>query len=268
MVLFVGVASVAMTVIRINSVQITSQAILSIAVGNALPQPLTVGLYGTLAPQSVALFEGLCDGTLGTDLKYAGSFVSRIEQNKLILGGSLAGGSTLAISREIDKTGYVRSEIVNRAADFWNDDANTLSHDRAGLLSMRKGGGSFEFGLTPAANPALDATRIVIGEVLADENGDNLRLIAALNDLPTRQPSAMSELGGLVSLYGLRLGLGFGFGGLIGQSLQLSRRDALLATALGAAGASFIGSDPRDTPDLTYRPLTKVRILSAVVRKL
>jgi hypothetical protein len=45
---------------------------------------------------------------------------------------------------------------VNRADAYKNGDANTLSHDRAGLLSMSRGGGAFEFGLTPAANTALD----------------------------------------------------------------------------------------------------------------
>jgi len=73
---------------------------------------------------------------------------------------SLSGGSTRSVDREIDATGYVRSEMVDRASAYTNDDANTLSHDRAGLLSMRRGGGSFEFGLTPAPNPVLDLARV------------------------------------------------------------------------------------------------------------
>ena len=233
------------------------------SIGNLPPQPLTVGLYGDSAPKSVALFESLCAGTLSSGLTYAGSSVSRIERDKLILAGGLAGGSTRVVDRKIDRTGYVRSEMVNRADEFVNDDANALSHDRAGLVSMQRGGGAFEFVLTPAANPSLDATRIVIGEALGDDRESNLRLIAALNDLPTRKPSAMTELGGVASLYGLRLGFGFGLAGLVGQGLQLSRRDALAVAALGASAASFIGSDPRDQPDLSYRPLTKVRIVNA-----
>ena len=53
-------------------------------------------------------------------------------------------------------------------------------------------------------------------EVLGDEGADDagLRLIATLNELPAKQPSAFTELGGLASLYGLRLGLGFGFAGV------------------------------------------------------
>ena len=243
--------------------RVTSSARLRIAIADASPRALTVGLYGEAAPKSVALFQGLCAGTLGSGLTYSGSSVTRIERDKLILGGSLAAGSTRSVSRVIDANGYIRSEMINRADDFANDDTNALLHDRAGLISLRRGGGAFEFALTPAANPELDATRIVIGEILDDDDGASLSLIAELNDLPTRQPSAVSELGGVASLYGLRLGLGFGFAGLIGQSLELSRRDALLATALGTAGAQFIGSDPRDQPDLSYRPLVKVRVVSA-----
>lgn len=221
-----------------SSPRITSRARLLIAIGDGPPQPLTLGLYGELAPASVALFEGLCAGTLAStlgskDLTYAGSSVSRIERDKLILGGSLSGGSTRALDREIDGTGYVRTELVNRADAYANADANGLSHDRAGLLSMRRGGGAFEFGLTPAANTALDATRIVIGEVseggeggevgegdaggAGGAGGGGLRLVAALNAMPARQPSVASELGGVAALYGLRGGLGFGFAGLLGQ---------------------------------------------------
>ena len=75
-----------------SSPLITSRARLLIAIGDAPPQPLTLGLYGEAAPASVALFEGLCAGTLAStlgnkDLSYAGSSVSRIERDKLITGG-------------------------------------------------------------------------------------------------------------------------------------------------------------------------------------
>ena len=242
--------------------QITRRARLLISIGDSAPAPLVVGLYGDAAPRSVALFEGLCAGTLGKGLTYTGSSVSRIERDKLILGGSLSGGSTRSVSREIDSTGYVRSETVSVADSpaYANDDANALSHDRSGLVSMRKGGNAFEFALTPAANTALDATRIVVGEALDPESAE---LIARLNALPAQQPNPAGTLGGVAALYGLRAGLGFGLAGLAGQGLELSRRDAVAVAVLGTAGASFVGSDPRDQPDLSYRPLTKVRIVNA-----
>ena len=236
---------------------ITSRAVLSIVIGDAAPKTLTVGLYGSAAHESVRLFEGLCSGTLGKDLTYAGSSVSRIERGKLILGGSLAGGSTKMVEREIDRTGMVRSKTVNRADAFVNADQNDLSHDRAGLVSMRRGGGAFEFGVTPAANPELDADRIVIGEVLGAESFELIRLLDAL---PTREPSAPSELSGFASLIGLRLGLGLSIGGIVDYVLGLG---APVGIALGIWAAWAVGSDPRAQPDLAWRPLTKVRIVSA-----
>ncbi|EOD36140.1 hypothetical protein EMIHUDRAFT_226708 [Emiliania huxleyi CCMP1516] len=253
--------------LALASPQITSRAELRIAIGDSPPQTLSLGLYGTAAPESVALFEGLCRGISDAGrppktLTYAGSSISRIERDRIIVGGSLSGGNGRKVDREIDATGYVRTETLSRADAFANDDSNALPHDRAGLLSMRRGGRAFEFGLTPCANRALDATRIVVGEVLGEaDGGAGLRLLSTLNDLPARQPSAVSELGGVAAL----LGLGLGFAGLVGQGLRLARREALAAAGLGTAAASFVGTDPREGRDLAYRPLTKVRIVSASV---
>ena len=237
---------------------VTSMAALNVAIGDAPPCVLKVGLFGDAAPKHVKLFESLCTGELGGDLSYSGSSISRIERGKLIMAGSLSGGSTRAVEREIDRTGYVRSKIVNRADDYLIvGESNALSHDRAGLVSMRRGGGAFEFAITPAANPALDAERIVIGEALGPESAE---LIARLDALPTREPSTQSELSGLASLIALRIGLGVSIGGLIDYGLGLG---APVGIVLGLAAASAVGNDPRAQPDLAYRPLVKVRIVNA-----
>ena len=72
---------------------------------------------------------------------------------------------------------------------------------------MRRGGGAFEFALTPAANSALDATRLVIGETLGNDNGENLRRIAELNERAScRCGPAVGcgrACGGVAALYGL-----------------------------------------------------------------
>jgi len=41
-----------------------------------------------------------------------------------------------------------------------------LSHDAAGLLSVRRGGGTFDFGITSAPTPEDDADFAVIGRVV------------------------------------------------------------------------------------------------------
>ena len=155
---------------------------------------MDIGLYGEAAPESVALFQGLCgSGTLPPELRYRSSSCTRIEQGKSIVCGRLSAGSAARIDREIDATGYVRSSLVSLAEQYTTADANALSHDRAGLVSMKKGGGQFEFVLTPAANPALDASNIVIGEVISGRE-----LLQALDNVPTRRPSKDSEVGGLI----------------------------------------------------------------------
>lgn len=77
---------------------VTSRARLMITIGIKPPQELLVGLYGDTAPSSVALFKGLCAGTLpGVDfqstLSYAGSTASRIEKDRIIILGKLGAGT-------------------------------------------------------------------------------------------------------------------------------------------------------------------------------
>jgi hypothetical protein len=106
---------------------ITSRARLMITIGNKPPQEMLVGLYGDKAPSSVALFQGLCTGTLPSTefqskLSYDGSTASRIEKDRVIVLGKLGAGTAQYIERSIDGTGYVRSELVNRADSFSTDD--------------------------------------------------------------------------------------------------------------------------------------------------
>lgn len=233
---------------------VTSRARLGVTIGDAHPRFITVGLYGEEAPSSVALFMQLCTNSDG--LTYQGSAVPRIERDRLVLMGRLAGGQAKTVERSIDITGYVRSNTVDRATSYVNNDANALSHDRAGLLSMRRGGGSFEFGLTPAPNPSLDRERLVVGEVL-----DGLDVLATLNELPTRGASKASEASGIASAFALRLELG----AAIGLVLGLSGLGAPLGVTLGCLAAAAVGGDPRALPDLAYRPLTRVELKSAAV---
>ena len=217
--------------------RITGRAAIGITIGNAEPRTLTIGLFGDAAPKSVALFESLCRGSNPDGLTYRDSTGTRVEKDRAIVLGHLSSGSAQRIDREIDATGYVRSTLVNLADAYTNDDANELSHDRAGLVSMRRGGGEFEFVLTPAANPALDASRVVVGEVIAGAD-----VLAALNAVPARKPSSENEVGGLI--YAL---------GAYDESKYLAVAKA--------------GGDPRSRIDQAYRPLQKIRIVSAEMQK-
>lgn len=63
-----------------------------------------------------------------------------------------------------------------------NADANEVRHDAAGLISVRRGGGSFAFTLTPRPNPDLDRDYIVIGQVISAQG---MKLLERLNGLAT-----------------------------------------------------------------------------------
>lgn len=243
--------------------EITRRVRLEFIIGDQPPQSITVGLYGKEAPMSVRAFEGLCAGTLAAapGLTYSGSVVSRVVRNEYIEAGKPAAGDAKSIEREIDGTGYVRSTIVNRADALVNTDTNTLSHDRPGLCSMRRGGGAFEFLLTPRANSELDKDFLVIGEVIEGQT-----VVDKINDLPTRLPSPQSDAAGLASLYGLKAGTALGVAGLVGRGPVGSQGAAFEALRVTSALAAFSfvgGEDPRiRSRELANRPLTKVRLQS------
>ena len=258
----------------VDAPEITRRVRLGIVVGDAPQQFLTIGLFGDAAPSSVAAFLGLSAGTLAVapGVTYAGSAVTKIvREGSYIVAGRPAGGDATNVQRSIDSTGYVRSEVVSKAERFVSADNNALSHDRPGLVSMRRGGGDFEFVLTAGANPALDAERVVIGEVL-----EGRALLDELVALPVRRPSAERDNLGLASLYALKAGVGLTVVGAVGRTPLADSsnygpqvRYGLLGGrfGLGLLAAAFVGGDdPRvRSRELEYRPLTRVRIRSATV---
>lgn len=220
---------------------ITGKATLAIAVGTADAKQLTIGLYGKSSPASTKLFADLCRGTVDSGslgappLSYRGSVATRVEPGKAIVLGRLAAGSAQILERSIDQTGYVRTELVNLADRYKNTDANSLSHDRAGLVSMRKGGGAFEFVLTPGPNPSLDESNIIIGEVLA-----GMDVVEDMATVPVRKPANEDEVGAVI------------------WALGAYDESRYLAVAKA-------GGDPRARIEQAYKPLKKIKIVDCAV---
>ncbi|KAL3924705.1 MAG: hypothetical protein SGPRY_003839, partial [Prymnesium sp.] len=169
---------------------VTQRVQLDVSIGTDDARPIVIGLYGEDAPASSRMFAQLCSATVpdAPGMGYTGSVASRVERDKAIVIGRPSGGQAQYLERSIDSTGYVRTNVVNRADSFISEDKNTLSHDRPGVVSMRRGGGDFEFVITPTANPSLDAERVVVGEVL-----DGLDVVAEMNAVPARRPSKENE---------------------------------------------------------------------------
>lgn len=248
--------------------EITARVRLGIIIADLPQQFLVLGLYGGDAPDSVTNFVALCDGKLkqAPGISYAGSLVSKIRrEDGYLLAGTPAGGQATSVEKSIDSTGYVRSEFVAKADKMQSTDANALRHDRAGLVSMRRGGGAFEFALTSGAAPTLDGENVVVGEVL-----DGAELLDELAGLAVRSPSPGTALAGYASLLGLKAGVALGVAGIVGRTPVADAEGyGILAgrIGLGLGAATLVGGDdPRDKDrELAYRPLRRVRILSAKV---
>ena len=150
-----------------------------------------IGLYGKAAPQAVAAFEKLCAGTLDAPCPSAvdlsNEAMERAKQSKKATYKACQGALSLPVSyaysqvwsiqqgKRID-AGAVQGKFALRVAPTTPlDEAAGLSHDAAGLLSVKRGGGVFDFGITTAATPEYDATHAVIGRVL--EGMDSIKAL-------------------------------------------------------------------------------------------
>ncbi len=155
---------------------------------------ITVGLFGQDAPVSVRIFGDLAGGALRATCAPSDDEEAITERAQLArrsayracLGGE-AEPVTYAYSqvwrilrgRRVD-AGQVQGKFAMRTAPTAPaDESSRLSHDAPGLLSVRRGGGVFDFGLTAAPSPEFDADYIVIGRVV-----DGLDSLATLATLP------------------------------------------------------------------------------------
>ena len=161
---------------------VTDRIGLDISVAGEKAGTIELGLWRSAAPESVDAFVRLAAGRLGDPDEEPASLersvAVRVVKDKVVVLGALKnqGGSTVLVS------GQTKPQRVPVRPPVTRDASNGISHDAAGLLSVRRGGGSFEFTLTPRANRELDAEDIVIGQVLSEQS---MQLLERLNVLPT-----------------------------------------------------------------------------------
>lgn len=172
---------------NLSNVKVTDRVSLEVSVSSQSEGTLVIGLFREEAPNAVDTFVRLCAGTLKNEPEeepagLARSTAARVIRDRALVLGSLKqqGGSTQLVA------GRTRPQRFPVQPPLYSD-ANGLSHTAAGLVSVRRGGGSFEITITPRANTDLDREWIVIGEVL-----DGMELLERLNVVPTnnydRQP--------------------------------------------------------------------------------
>ena len=105
---------------------------------------LSLGLDRSAGPSSVETFVRLCRGTLVSEpddepATFDSSRALKVERDKAVVLGDLTkkGGSLRLVS---GRTKPLRVPVVPPS----NDDTNSFSHNQPGLLSVRRGGGSFQ----------------------------------------------------------------------------------------------------------------------------
>lgn len=158
--------------------------------------PLTIGLFGNDAPQAVTAFRAACAGQLYVpcpeEADISGEVMERGKQSKKAALRSCFGSASEPVSYAFSQVwsiqkgkrigaGAVQGKFAMRVAPTTpSSESGSLSHDAAGLLSVKRGGGSFDFGITTGVGSADDDAQFaVIGRVI-----DGLDSLAALDALP------------------------------------------------------------------------------------
>jgi len=184
-----GVSSKNLVVYEAPSIksEVTGKVFLKIsAIGKEIGT-IEIELFGKDAPKSAVLFQQLCSGTYQDGLSYEGSQVFRVVKDRAIYLGRLAKGAAVRTETYIDNIGHVRSIRVSAADRAYNADQNSIPVDRAGVLLMKKGGGSFEFLIksAPGLDKGLEEDYLVVGQVAS-----GMDTVARLNALAVNQPTA------------------------------------------------------------------------------
>lgn len=135
---------------------------------------LTFGLFGTEAPQATKKFLEFVDGTTGQFSKsgggpaYSSSSFFKLKPGEAIEGGRING------LRLTDFAGQREYEYMSRLVPLRPLlEANSLRHDRRGLLTRAIFNAGPEFGVTLNAAPNLDGENEIFGQLesTADAGG-------------------------------------------------------------------------------------------------
>jgi cyclophilin family peptidyl-prolyl cis-trans isomerase len=161
---------------------VTDRAYLDVSIGGRQSGRIVIGLFGREAPASVDAFKAVCCSALrnrsGRTVGYPYSQAWRVVRDVRVDMGRV---------KQVDEinqsSGTPQRQIVLINVPE-NREVNDLNHNVAGSVSVRRGGGQFEFVITPkdGPNPALDAENIVIGRVL-----EGMDTVAAMNIVPTNE---------------------------------------------------------------------------------
>lgn len=147
---------------------------------------LVIGLFGEEAPILTRTFLQACTGTYpgeaGDKANYKLADVKTVVKDKVITWAKFKEGNNNAVMVQTDDKRWVGNKVIFKSLagpETNTDEVNNLRHDLAGRVSMKKGGGTFDFNVAPVADASwLDETDVVIGQVL-----EGMDIIADINEI-------------------------------------------------------------------------------------
>jgi len=170
-----------------RTLEVTDRVQFDMSVGGEGVGILELALWRQAAPQAVDALVKLCAGRFfpiddeilqAKPASLERSVVVRVlKDRQVVLGGLKVQGGSMLLVR-----GRTKPQLVPVPPPVTTDAPNGISHDAAGLVSVVRGGGSFEFTLVSRANGALDKDNLVIGQIT---NADGMAILERINALPT-----------------------------------------------------------------------------------
>jgi len=178
--------------------KITQKCELLINIGTSKKkQRIVIGLFGEDAPISTRSFARACEGSVpgpaGAQARYTQASIAAVSKDRRLTFAEFPGGNFLLERQETTKAAMAsdlqkensRVEVRKPLAgpDTETTESNSLKNNVLGRVSMRKGGGSYNFNIAPVADaPWLDRDNLVVGQVI-----EGLDVVAEINDLQVFQ---------------------------------------------------------------------------------
>ncbi len=160
--------------------KITDRVYIDVKIAGSDVGRITLGLFGDDAPTSVSSFLAAAGpgirGRAGRVVGYKYSVGSRVSAGKYVEMGRV---------KQIDalnQSAGTPQRQIRQVLPPENRETNNLSHDDRGVVSLKRGGGAFEFNITLAKVPELDNNNIVVGRLL---EGDEV--LERLGNVPTNK---------------------------------------------------------------------------------
>jgi cyclophilin family peptidyl-prolyl cis-trans isomerase len=172
--------------------KVTAFCELKVKVGNlnsVKAKRIVIGVYEDEAPVLVRNFMEACSGRYpgeaATQVNYFLSDVKKIQKDKVITWADFKDGNTFTRQQLSTVNGKAwvttnNKEVPLAGKDTRTDETNNLRHEKEGTVSMRRGGGTFDFNVAPVDNANwLDKDNVVIGRVL-----EGMETIKVINKVP------------------------------------------------------------------------------------